>query len=69
MIVHWRRSAFAKALSGQDIPSLFEHLLGKTDRTSQTLPKVYRRLWDNTYWWADAVCSRTLGPYCGFDSS
>jgi hypothetical protein len=55
------RASFVKTLSGQDIPTLFERLLGKTDRSGQPLPKIYRRVWDNTYWWADAVCSRTLG--------
>jgi len=51
-------AAFARAMSGQNIPALFEHLLARTDRP---LPKIYRRVWDNTYWWADAICSRTLG--------
>jgi hypothetical protein len=55
------RASFATALSGHDIPTLFERLLSKSDRTGQPLPNVSRRVWDNTYWWADAVCSRTLG--------
>jgi hypothetical protein len=54
------QASFARAMSGQDVPALFEELLGKTDRTNRPLPKIYRRVWDNTYWWADAVCSRTL---------
>jgi hypothetical protein len=52
------QAAYARAMSGQHIPALFEHLLARTDRP---LPKIYRRVWDNTYWWADAICSRTLG--------
>ena len=55
------RASFAKAMSGKDVPALFERLLNKTDRTDRPFPKIYRRVWDNTYWWADAVCSGTLG--------
>jgi hypothetical protein len=54
------RAPFARAMSGQNIPILFEHLLARSKRTDRLLPKIYRRVWDNTYWWADAVCSRTL---------
>jgi hypothetical protein len=54
------QAPFARAMSGQSIPVLFEHLLARTERTDRPLPKIYRRVWDNTYWWADAVCSRTL---------
>jgi len=54
------QAPFARAMSGQNIPVLFEHLLARTERTDRPLPKIYRRVWDNTYWWADAVCSRTL---------
>jgi hypothetical protein len=52
------KAPFARAMSGQSIPVLFEHLLARTERTDRPLPKIYRRVWDNTYWWADAVCSR-----------
>lgn len=55
------QATFARAMSGQNIPALFEHLLARTERTDRPLPKIYRRVWDNTYWWADAVCSQTLG--------
>jgi hypothetical protein len=55
------QAPFARAMSGQNIPVLFEHLLARTGRTDRALPEIYRRVWDNTYWWADAaVCSRTL---------
>jgi len=55
------RASFANAMSGKDVPALFERLLNKTDHTDRPFPKIYRRVWDNTYWWADAVCPRTLG--------
>jgi hypothetical protein len=54
------QARFARAMSGQNIPILFEHLLARSERTDRLLPKIYRRVWENTYWWADAVCSRTL---------
>jgi hypothetical protein len=55
------QASFAKARSGQDAPALFERLLAQTKRTDRPLPKIYYRIWDDTYWWADLVCSRTLG--------
>jgi hypothetical protein len=55
------RAFFAKPMSGKDVPALFERLLNETDRSDPPLPRIYRRVWDNTYWWADAICSRTLG--------
>jgi hypothetical protein len=54
-------ASFAPTLSGKDAPALFERLLAQTGQTNQTLPKICRRTWDNTYWWADGLCSRTLG--------
>jgi hypothetical protein len=55
------QTSFTPAISGQDAPALFERLLAKADRTGPAVPNVCRRIWDNTYWWADPVCSRTLG--------
>jgi hypothetical protein len=51
----------ATAMSGRNIPALFEQLLARTERADRALPKIYRRVWDSTYWWADAVCSQTFG--------
>lgn len=54
------RAQTARALSGHDAPALFERLLAQAERTDRPLPKIYCRIWDHTYWWADPVCSRTL---------
>jgi hypothetical protein len=55
------QASFAKAMSGQDAPALFERLLAKAERSDGPVPRIYRRIWDNTHWWGDTVCSRTLG--------
>jgi hypothetical protein len=50
----------ALAGSGKDLPGLFERLLAQTDRPDRSVPKIWRRIWDNSLWWGDRLCSRTF---------
>jgi hypothetical protein len=55
--------SFVQASSGRDIPDLFERaMLGSEMLFNESvLPKVTRRSWDETYWWADSVHWPALG--------
>lgn|GEM_PF-4626599 len=56
--------SFVQASSGRDIPDLFERaMLGATDELfdENLLPKVTRRIWDETYWWSDSIHWPALG--------